>query len=101
MTDAERIFRALRRTSGPYRDLYVRWAPLPDDRYGESIGMVFLHPVTCDGDDKAVDTLVHELLHFLEPEKPENWVRARTKRIMGSLTDRQRRRLTRFLASVR
>ena len=95
MRDIERIFLALRNRS-PFATLFVQWAPLGVD-YGEFYGVVMLNPAK----ENREDSLIHETLHFLYPQKSERWVRKRTRTVMQSLTDRERGRLTKFLAGVR
>lgn len=45
--------------------------------------------------------LIHECLHLINPQKHENWVRARTPEIYNELTRQQRKKLQSFLRRVR
>lgn len=92
MRDLDHIFRYIRL---PY--VLPRWDPFMRGRDGEFYSTLLLHP---HADDREA-ALVHEALHGLYPLAPESEIKRRERAIVKSLTNRERRRIERILATVR
>lgn len=94
MSNKEAVFRLLARVRRQ-KDVKVSFKRF-SDRYGECQVHIFIDPQRAG----KVDTLIHECLHGMFFFRSENWVRRETKKIMATLTEKEKAKLERFLDNL-